>query len=182
MSLLIWIASDGFEYGVANEGFDEEDGAGMWQQADCQICHRSIPEHNIMASRKPQGLRNKQGGKNKGYQWDFSDEEGGDDEPKRQDDDDEEEEEGEEVEQVKPRGKGMSGCRVSDQSSYSQLSREEETMRLSCKFTVNRNKIVQDMRQTREKEPPCADTMMKVLGMPHGRAVEKGGYCKENGD
>ena len=26
-------ASDGFEYGAANEGFDEEDGAVMWQQA-----------------------------------------------------------------------------------------------------------------------------------------------------
>ena len=73
--------SDGFEYGEANEGFDEEDGAGMWQQAgericeecivakshktklhitDCQSCHQSIPEHNIMVRHKPQGLRKKQ--------------------------------------------------------------------------------------------------------------------------
>ena len=126
-------ASDGFEYGAANEGFHEEDGAGMWQQAgericeecvvakshktklhitDCQSCHQSIPEHNIMGRRKPQGLRGKKPvGKKKGYQWDFSDDEDGDDEPKRQDDDDEDEEEAEEeeVEQVKPRGKGMSG-------------------------------------------------------------------------
>eukprot|EP00956_Cyclotella_meneghiniana_P034792 scaffold108261_cov33-Cyclotella_meneghiniana.AAC.1 len=26
-------ASDGYAYGAANEGFDDEDGAGMWQQA-----------------------------------------------------------------------------------------------------------------------------------------------------
>eukprot|EP00956_Cyclotella_meneghiniana_P042594 scaffold248583_cov36-Cyclotella_meneghiniana.AAC.1 len=91
-------ASDGYAYGAANEGFDDEDGA------DCQICHQSIPEPNIMVRRKPQGLRNKQGGKNKkGYQWDFSDDEGGDDERKKQDDDDDSEEEEEEVEQVKPR-------------------------------------------------------------------------------
>eukprot|EP00956_Cyclotella_meneghiniana_P018939 scaffold31988_cov34-Cyclotella_meneghiniana.AAC.1 len=80
-------ASDGFEYGAANEGFDEEDGAVMWQQAgeaNCQICHQSIPEHNIMGRRKPQGLRGKKtAGKKKGYQWDFSDDEDGDDEPKK---------------------------------------------------------------------------------------------------
>lgn len=32
--------SDGYEYGAANEGFDEEYGAGMCQQAGERICER----------------------------------------------------------------------------------------------------------------------------------------------
>jgi len=170
-------ASDGFEYGAANEGFHEEDGAGMWQQAgericeecvvakshktklhitDCQSCHQSIPEHNIMGRRKPQVLRGKKPvGKKKGYQWEFSDDEDGDDEPKRQDDDDDEDEEEaeeEEVEQVKPRGKGMSGrCRVSDQTSYSQLSREEGTMISSHGSSTEIDRLNEELADTKRK-------------------------------
>ena len=110
-----------------------------------------------MGRRKPQGLRNKRGGKNKkGYQWDFSDEEGGDDERKKQYDDDdseeEEEEEGEEiVEQVKRRGKDRSGRRVSDQSSYSQLSREEGTMVSSHGSSTEIDRLNAELADTKRK-------------------------------
>eukprot|EP00956_Cyclotella_meneghiniana_P040221 scaffold189709_cov40-Cyclotella_meneghiniana.AAC.1 len=104
-----------------------------------------------MTRRKPQGLRKKPAGKKKGYQWDFSDEEGGDDEPKRQDDDDDEEEEEEEVEQVKPRGKGMSGRRVSDQSSYSQLSREEGTMVSSHGSSTEIDRLNAELADTKRR-------------------------------
>ena len=36
-------ASDGYAYGAATEGFDDEDGAGMWQQAgEANLCKNAL--------------------------------------------------------------------------------------------------------------------------------------------
>eukprot|EP00956_Cyclotella_meneghiniana_P034693 scaffold107563_cov52-Cyclotella_meneghiniana.AAC.2 len=118
-------ASDGFEYGAANDGFDEEDGAGMWQQA---------------------------GGKKNRYEWDLSEEESGEDGPQKQDDNEEEDEEEEvEVEKVKPKGKFKGSHRVSDQSSYSQLSREEGMMVSSNGSSTEIDRLNAELADTKRR-------------------------------